>query len=170
MFNLAWAQVRKGNIRDGIADMEHVFELDRKLGADVLAPLSLAQLAEAYGLVGDLDRALALVEQALEFAGKPGAGLYLADLYRLRAQLTLKRWPADRSRSIQDLERALTVARERSMMVVELWAAIELAPLLAEVGQQPRAREVLTRVCAGLAEGMDLPDIAHTRNLMAELA
>lgn len=134
MFNLAWVQVRKGNVRAGIADMEHVFELDQRVGADVLAPLSLAQLAEAYGLVGDLDRALALVEQAMEFASQPGAGLYLADLYRIRAQLTLKRRPADRSRSMQDLERAITSARERSMTVVELWAAIEFAPLLAEVG------------------------------------
>jgi DNA-binding NtrC family response regulator/tetratricopeptide (TPR) repeat protein len=170
IFNLAWAQVRKGNVRDGITAMEQVFELDRKLGADVLAPLSLAQLAEAYGLVGDVDRALALVEQAMEFATQPGAGLYLADLYRIRAQLTLKRWPADRSRSIQDLERALASARERSMTVVELGAAIDLAPLLAEVGEQPRAREVLRRVCAGLAEGLDLPDVAQARRLMAELA
>src|SRR5207245_6628596 len=65
-------------------------------------PPSLARLAQAYGKVGQAEKGLAVLAEALDVMNKTGERFYEAELYRLEGELTLAQ------SSVQRLESRVT--------------------------------------------------------------
>src|SRR5262249_9104583 len=87
-----WALAEQGQGEEGIAQICQGMEACRATGAESLRPSFLAQLAEAYGKVGQPEEGLTALAEALAIVDKTGERLYEAELYRLKGALTLQKF------------------------------------------------------------------------------
>ncbi len=129
----------------GIEDIRAGIQSILETGAHVGHPEYLAALAEAYGQSGQLEKALETVAEALEVVARTGQGLYEAELYRLRGELTLRSDPttAGEERAEASLNQALELARRAHAKSWERRAVISLARLWESQGRHAAARDLL---------------------------
>ena len=86
-----WALAAQGQGEEGIAQMRQGLAALRATGASAAAcQLYLAQLAEAYGQVGQVDEGLHLLAEALAVVDTTGGARYEAELHRLHGELLLR--------------------------------------------------------------------------------
>jgi predicted ATPase len=86
--------------------------------------LFMIPLAETEGRAGDVDRAVAILDDALERSERIGHRAFEAELHRARGEMLLKRDRADTASAEQALRRAIAVAHEQGTRSFELRAAL----------------------------------------------
>ncbi|MBI1929317.1 adenylate cyclase, partial [Candidatus Poribacteria bacterium] len=84
-----WALSRRGQGEEGIVQIEKGLAAYRAIGAELLQPYFLGLLAEAYGRVGQAEKGLAALDEALARVEKTGERWWEAELYRLKGELLL---------------------------------------------------------------------------------
>ena len=84
-----WALTEQGQGEEGIAQMQEGLDAWKATGAEVELPLFLAFLAEAYGKVGQEEKGLHVLTEALERVHRTGECFWEAELYRLKGELLL---------------------------------------------------------------------------------
>ncbi len=104
----------------------------RMMGQEAFVASNLSHLAHLNAEAGDLDRAGAVVEEALEVIRKTGENIHLPELLRQRAAYSLARG-GDVDEAIADLTEAMRAATDQGARVARLRAVLELAHLPAEV-------------------------------------
>jgi hypothetical protein len=185
---LGWALVAMGD-RDGLARLAEGLE-QRVAAAPIGSSLARFIAADGYLMAGELDRAVALVDEALRFSATTGERLWEVEGLRLRAALHLRGAARDSSR-LHDAEacarRAIELARAWSARIYELRAAVLLAQVVQArrgtseaKGLEPRGTErgsrregdgdweaILRQVYDGFEEGHDLPDLVEARSLLS---
>jgi predicted ATPase len=85
-----WALAEQGQKEERIAQMRQGLTAYQATGAEWGRPNFLAQLAEAYGKVGQAEEGLSVLAEALALVSKTGERFYEAELYRLKGTLTLQ--------------------------------------------------------------------------------
>lgn len=108
--------------------LEQTIATLRLMGQEAFAASNLAYLAHLNAEAGAPDRALELIEQALEVVHKTGENVHLPELLRQRAVYSLARG-GDEEEAAADLTEAMRVASEQGARVARLRAALELARL-----------------------------------------
>ena len=108
-------------------------------------------LAEAEGRAGDVDRALAVLDEALATSERIGHRAFEAELHRVRGEMLLKREPADTVAAEEALQTAIAVARQQGTRSFELRAALALAKLYQSIGRPADAHAVLAPALEGFA-------------------
>jgi predicted ATPase len=93
-----WALAEQGQGEEGIAQMHQGLAAYRATGAETLRPYYLALLAEAYGIVGQVEEGLNTLAEALDLVNKTGERMYEAELYRLKGELTLQKFQVSGSK------------------------------------------------------------------------
>jgi len=139
-------------------------------GLSVFTPYMGSQLGEALALSGDVDRALANVNVALEQIARPGweERAHYAEILRLKGwMLSLK---DDFKGAEENYLASLDWARRQQAKSWELRAATSLARLWLDQGKRDAARGVLVRVYEWFTEGFDTLDLKEARVLLDELA
>ena len=112
---------------------------------------------------------MAVLEEAIIFAAVTGAEYQYPELLRTKGELLLRLDPDDTS--AEDwLRSSLVKAREEGTKMLELRAAVRLAGLLRDHGEDSHARDVLEPVYAWFTEGIDTRDLSEAKALLAELA
>ena len=172
---LAW-----GTIYRGIA---HALEGDHdtgiaeiKLGlGDYLASgthSSLGQylslLAEAYALAGDMDQALATIQDAIGAA--PEEQMHFPELHRVRADILLKQPNADLEIVENGYREAIDASRKYGSLTQELRAVTRLGRLLQSQGRAAEAQALLSPLYASFTEGLDTDDLREAKTLLDELS
>ncbi|HEV2300066.1 MAG TPA: hypothetical protein VGR91_00725, partial [Stellaceae bacterium] len=165
---LGWAEVRLGELEQGLARLEEAYRLLRRLGAHIHATLLLGLWAEALASAGRYEEGLRQAEEALE-ATSHGEMTYIARLYRTRSTVVRHLRGARDPQVEADLQRSFAIAREQQARGWEIGAATDLARLWAEQGRRAEAYELLAPVFAAFTEGFDAPDLQQAKALLDEL-
>jgi predicted ATPase len=175
-----WSLAQQSQAEAGIAQMRRGLEALRATGAEVERPWLLTSLALAYGNMGQPDKGLALIAEALDTLDKTGKRIDEAGLYRRKGELLLSREGLeDRTKGGRRelaaeaeacFHQALTIARRQQAKTLELRAAMSLARLWQRQGKRAEAHEVLAPIYGWFTEGFDTADLQEAKALLGELS
>jgi hypothetical protein len=162
---LAWAMIQQGHPKEGVETIEN--ELQQVQEGDMVRFQVLLNLAQGYDLMGQRDRACALVDQWWAVRDKLGiTAVNDSFFYDLRAKLRFE--VGDYAGAEKDLRAALAVGVQRGARLQELRSATGLARLLA-TDRREEARRTLSEVYGWFTEGFDLRDLIEAKALLQEL-
>lgn len=137
----------------------------RLMGQEAFVASNLAYLAHLHATDGHLDRAYALIGEAVEVVHKTGEHLHLPELLRQRAVYSLAKG-GDAEEAIADLTEAMRVATEQGARVSRLRSALEVARL--PEGERPAEwREWLTEARRNLSSSPPPPETTDADELLA---
>jgi predicted ATPase len=165
------AGAHQGTVPDaGREEMHRGVELLREQNVPLFGPLLKIALAEAEVRGGDIDRAFAILDEALATSDRIGHRTYDAELHRLRGKMLLRRDPADPAPAEEALQAAIAVAKEQGTRSFELRAALSLAKLYQSTARPTAAHAVLAAALEGFAPTPEMPEIAEAQALLTRLA
>jgi predicted ATPase len=153
----------------GLEDMRRGAELlrDQNVLYDSLIKIALAR-AEARA--GNIDRAVAVLDEALATSERIGHRTFDAELHRVRGEMLLKRDPANPAIAEEALQTAIAVAKRQGTRSFELRAALALAKLLRSTGRPVEAHAILAPALEGFSASPEMLEIAEAQALLAALA
>jgi class 3 adenylate cyclase/tetratricopeptide (TPR) repeat protein len=166
-----WARTMMATGDGNSAEVARRIEDWQETGSD-LGRLSYFQAvhAEAVHAEGELDQALALVEEALANADGAGRERLLAAILGLKGDFLLKRGGEGVADAEQCLFEALEISRQIAARSPELRAATHLAGHWHRCGRTPEARELLAPIHAWFSEGFETRDLIEAKALLDEMA
>jgi len=167
---LGWATVERGAGQAGMARIEEGIAAFQTTGARLRNAAWLALLAEAYGKLGQIDKGLTVVVDALQAAEDTGEHFYDAEIFRLKGELLLQR-SSDNQREVETcFQHAISIAQNQQAKSWELRAATSLARLWQQQGKRDEAHDLLAPVYGWFTEGFDTADLKDAKALLDELA
>ena len=169
MFFEGWARA-ENDLTGGLEDMGRGAELLREQKILFLDGLIKIALAEAEAQTGDLDRAIAILDEALATCEAAGLRQYEAELRRARGELLWRRDPANSAPAEEALQTAIAVATRQATRSFELRAALSLAKLYQSTSRPADAHAVLAPALEGFSPTPEMPEIAEAQRLLAALA
>ncbi len=161
-----WAMAEQGRTDEGIALIRAGLDSVATLGIRLGLPELFRALSEAQARAGQLEEALATIEQAFSVVGEQQ--IYLPSLLWWRGELHLKR--GDETKAAGDFREAIAVARRMGSKGFELRATMSLARLLAKQGKHDEARAMLAGIYGQFTEGFDTADLKDAKALLDELS
>jgi class 3 adenylate cyclase/predicted ATPase len=132
-----------------LSDMRRGAELLREQNMLIFDGLLKIALAEAETRAGDVDRALAVLDEALATSERIGHHTFDAELHRVRGEMLLKRDPTTVASAEEALWSAIAVAQRQGTRSFELRAALSLAKLYQSTGRPADAHAVLAPALEG---------------------
>ena len=130
-------------------------------------PHYIALLARASEIAGQVEEALALLDEALQIVERTGERWFEAELNRHKGQLQVRQADAEAAEGLY--QRALSIAREQEARLWELRAAASLARLRRDQGRRAEARDLLGPVYGWFTEGFDTQDLKEAKALLDDL-
>jgi len=127
-------------------------------------------LAEAEARAGNVDRALAILDEALATCERIGQRAFEAELHRVRGDMLLKHDPAHPASAEAAFGRAIEIAAAQGTRSFGLRAALALAKLYQSTSRLNDAHAVLAPALDGFAPTSQMPEIAEAQALLAELS
>ena len=132
-------------------------------------PVKIA-LAEAKARAGDVDRAVAILDEALATSDRTEYRALEAELHRVRGEMLLKRDPANAATAAEAFLAAIAVAKQQRTRSFELRAALAHATLLQSTARPVDAHAVLAPALEGFSPTPEMPEIAKAQALLSQLA
>jgi predicted ATPase len=130
--------------------------------------LAKITLAEAEARAGDIDRALAILEETLATSEQTGNRQFDAELHRVRGEMLLKLDPASPPAAEEALLTAIAVSKQQSARSFELRDAVAGEAL--PIDRRPvEGHAVVGRALEGFAPTPEMPDIAEAEALLSRL-
>jgi TOMM system kinase/cyclase fusion protein len=163
-----WVLARRGKHAEGIAQIQQGLDLFKAIGVRTSYQYLLCGMAEAQLWAGNVESALAVLDEGLAMCEKFLDRCHEGELLRLKGECLLRQ--GDPAGAEDFYRRALAWARERAAKPFELRAARSLSQLLAGRGERDGARELLRGVYAWFQEGHDTLDLREAREQLAALA
>ena len=173
-----WVLVEQDRSKDGIAMICKGIAAWEKTRAEMLLPLFLALLAQAYQRAGQLSLALQTLDSARAVVDRTGERTYAAELARQQGELYLRfaqktKTSDAESTAAQQAEacfqKALTIARQQNAKSWELRTALNLCELWMTQNREQDAYTLLKPIYAWFSEGFDTRDLKRAKNLLETL-
>ena len=127
----------------------------------------MALLATGCEIAGDIDEALALLDDALLIVERTGERWFEPELNRYKGRLLLRQGHSEAAEELY--RKALRMAEEQEAKLWELRAAASLARLRRDQGHHTAARKLLGPVYGWFTEGFDTPDLREANALLDAL-
>jgi len=162
-----WVKVKSGDVAEGISLLRSGCAAYRATGAELWMPHYIALLAMACEVVGQIEEAVTLLDEALQIVERTGERWFAAELNRHKGQLLLRQGQAEAAEQLY--RKALSIAREQAAKLWELRAAASLTRLRRDQRRRVEARDLLAPVYGWFTEGFDTPDLKDAKALMEEL-
>ena len=159
-----WAKAQLGRPGEGVAEMKAALAVLYTTGSRMNTALFLGLLADGEGRLGNGDRALALIDEALGVAQALPDRVYEADIHRRRGELLASLGPGRVDEAAASLREALSIAEAQGAVAFQRRAQAALvlldeharASASAHGGDlpavSPRERELLGLVGRGLTD------------------
>jgi predicted ATPase/DNA-binding winged helix-turn-helix (wHTH) protein len=130
----------------------------------------LCVLADALGAAGQADAGLRIVDEALRTCERTGERWYVAELLRVRGELTLT-GEGERAQDVagRDFAAAIELANQQGALFWELRAATSLARLWRATSRAGAARARLREVYDRFTEGFHTVDLMVARATLRSL-
>jgi predicted ATPase len=164
-----WALAELGQRENGIAQMRQGLVAWRATGSERARPYFLSLLAETYGMVGQAEEGLAVLDEVLNTAHKNGDRYYEAELYRLKGELLLGLSQENHKDVETCFRRAIDVARSQNGKSLELRAVVSLSRLWQKQGKKEEARQMLSEIYDWFTEGFNTRDLKEAKALLEDL-
>ena len=175
-----WTIAEQNRPEDGIAMIRKGIAAWEETRAEVLLPLFLALLAQAYQRAGKYNLALQTLDTALVVITRTGERNYAAELTRRKGELYLilaekveaysnENTAATLAQAESDFQEALTIAKRQDAKSWELRAALSLSELWRTQNRAKDAYDLLKPIHAWFSEGLDTKDLIRAKNLLKEL-
>jgi predicted ATPase len=163
-----YSKVKNGDVAEGKALLRSGLNAyHAATGAVLWLPYYTALLAEACEIGGQIDEAMAQLDDALQIVDRTGEHWFTAELYRHKGQLLLRHGHAKAAE--EDYRKALSVAADQEAKLWELRAAVSLARLRRDQGQRAEAFDLLAPVYGWFTEGFDTPDLKEAKAMLDAL-
>jgi len=162
---LGWARAQLGGTAEGVALIRRGLTGMAEAGAKLWITDLLTRLAEAQALDGELDDALATIEEALQ--ANPEELVFRPNALTCRGELRLKQGHTELAEA--DFREAIALAQKMQAKAFELRATISLARLLKGQGKTGEARAMLAEIYNWFTEGFDIADLKEAKALLDEL-
>jgi predicted ATPase len=162
-----WATAELGDIEAGIEEMRKGIEDFKAIGTVFMRTFQLGLLAEQYGRLGDVERGLALIAEAVASVERTNVRWCEAELFRRKGDLQMK--ASHHSEAEAAYERAVEVARYQGARSLELRSATRLAALWLGQLRDRDAANLLEPVLRDFGSGAELPDVAVARTLLRQI-
>jgi class 3 adenylate cyclase/predicted ATPase len=164
------AKAQSGALGGGLEDMRRGAEVLREQNVVLYDGLLKILLAETEARAGDVDRALAVLDEGLATCGRTGYRSFEAELRRVRGDMLLKRDPTNPAPPEDALRSAIAVAQRQGTRSFELRAALSLAKLYQSTGRSLDAHAILAPALEGFVPSPEMQEIAEAMSLSARLA
>ena len=181
-----WASAEQSCPEEGIAIIRKGIAAWEETRGELLLPLFLALLAQAYQRAGQYSLALQTLDSALCVTTRTGERTYAAELARRKGELCLILAektvrvglpnPYDKENTASTVaqaeshfQEALAVARQQDAKSWELRAALSLSELWRTQNRGEDAYNLLKPIYAWFSEGFDTKDLVRARDLLKEL-
>ena len=173
-----WTLAEQNRSEEGIAMIHKGIAAWKKTRAEMLLPLFLALLAQAYQRDGQLSLALQTLDSARSIVNQTGERTHAAELSRQQGELCFmlskktKTANEDNTTTKQaedHFQNALTIARQQSAKSWELRAALSLCELWMTQNRYQDAYALLEPTYTWFTEGFDTKDLKRAKNLLMEL-
>ena len=181
-----WVLVETGRVREGIEALERARAGIRATGGGLICTHMLAFQAAGHRRLGEVDAALAAVDEALAAAEATLDRSYWPELWRIKGELLLTAAPAIRPGAAANaavsaanpawdeaercLRRGLEMARESEAKALELRAATSLARAWQARQRTAEARALLSEICRRFGSDDVDVDLAEAQSLLERLA
>jgi predicted ATPase len=169
VFLQGWAKWSEGAEESRLAGMRRGLAVYREQGRNFLLPGFEAALAGAEASAGETDAGLRRVDNALAELKATEARWYEAEMHRIRAEILLKRDPADTTAVEQALQAAIAIAQSQKARSFELRAALSLATLYRAANRDADAYAVLAPAVEGFPPTQQFPELAEAQALLSAL-
>jgi predicted ATPase len=169
MITCGWALVMQDQGEEGIAQLQQGMAAFRAAAGELDRPRFLAQLAEAYGQMGQTEAGLTTLAEALAIAHTIGDRYWEAELYRLKGELLLRQ-ASPTAEAEACFRQALDIARRQQAKALELRAATSLSRLWRQQGKRTAAHDLLAPIYGWFTEGFDTTDLQEAKALLDALA
>jgi tetratricopeptide (TPR) repeat protein len=164
----ASALAELGQPREGLALAQGVLESWRVRGIHNGIPFCLSVIAQTRLALGQVQEALAAIDEGLAEIAATGDVSGEAGLHLLRGECLRRAGREEEAGSC--FVRALAAARAQGAILYELRVTVSLCRLLRDRGQGEVARRMLERACAGVEPGGECVDLQEARALRDELS
>jgi predicted ATPase len=164
------AKAESGELICGLADMRRGADLLREQNVLNFDGLIKIALAETEARAGDVDRAVAILDEALATCERTGHRAFEAELHRVRGEMLLKRDPANLETAEEAFQTAIAIARRQVTRSFELRAALSLAKLWQSTGRRSNAHAVLAPALEGFSPAAEMREVAEAQALLERLA
>jgi predicted ATPase len=154
---------------EGLTDMRRGVELMSEENDMRFAGLIKIALAEAEARAGDIDRAIAVLDEALATCERIGHRAFEAELHRARGDMLLKHDPTHPAPAEAAFGRAIEIAGEQGTRSFGGRAALALAKLHQSTGRLTEAYAVLAPALEGFAPTPEFPEIEEALELMTTI-
>ena len=154
---------------DGLENMRRGAELLREQNV-LFDGLIKIGLAEAEARTGEVDRAVATLDEALATSERTGHSAFDAELHRARGEMLLNHDPVNPTLAEEAFQTAIAVAKRQGARSFELRAAFALAKLYHSTNRPADAHAVLAPPLEGFSPTLEMPEIAEAQALLAALS
>ena len=161
--------IEQGEFAQGVAMLSDAFDVCRRTGWRMSYPEFKGALATGLAGLGQLDEALAAVNEGLDDAvqGEHGHDLFFAELLRIKGEILLRREAVTAAE--ESFLEAIDIARQQEALLWELRAALSLARLRVNQGRGGEARQLVAQVYDRFTEGFEAPDLRAAKAFLDEL-
>lgn len=161
--------IERGEFAQGVAELREALDTCRRTGWRMSHPEFTAALAAGLARIGQLDAALAVVNEGLEGTdrGEDGQDLYLAEALRTKGEILLER--GSETTAAECFCKALAIARQQHALLWELRTAISFARMRVAQDRAADASELLAPVYHRFSEGYAAPDLRAARVILQAL-
>jgi predicted ATPase len=159
--------VRRGNHEAGAALLQAAVDDLRSAGYSLYHTASLAELAEAFALTGQIDNGLMAIDEALAQANRNDERWCMPELLRIKAELLLLQGgPRACALAEELLQESLVGAGRCEALAWELRSAMSLCRLRFKQNQPGRGRDGLAPVYAKFDESFLTADLRMAKLLL----
>jgi len=159
--------IKRGEVGDGVELLRTALDELRETGFVPYYVFLLGTLAQGLAGIGQADRALASIDEALGKSERDEERWCIAELLRIKADLLpLEGGPGTVPAAEEFLEQALRWTRRQGVLSLELRVATSLARLWHRQGRTEPARELLASVYGRFTEGFGTADLRAAKALL----
>jgi predicted ATPase len=163
-----WDKIKNGDVVEGISLLRSGSAAYRTIGRGVVwLPYHLTLLAKACESAGQVEDALASLDEALEIVERTGVRWLEGELNRHKGELLQRQKHTDVAEELY--HKAVSIAREQEAKVWELRAVGSIARLWRGQGRRSEARDLLAPIYGWFTEGFNTPDLKDAKALLDEL-
>ena len=139
----------------------------REVGAMIGYGFYLGLAAEAHACVGETDRSIELIDEAIASCGDTRGFFYESELYRLKGDFKLMQNGLRACSSAEYCyERGLQIARSQGARLFELRTAVSFGDMRIRQGRNADAIELITPLLEDMREGMESHDVERARTVL----
>jgi predicted ATPase len=159
--------IKRGEVGEGLERLRTAIDELRETSFGPYYPVMLGTLAQGLAGAGHVAQALATVDEALTRSERDEERWWIAELLRIKAELTLLAEGADATPTAEThLQDALAWTRRQGALSLELRCATDLARLWQQQGRTAPARDLLAPIYARFTEGFATADLEAARALL----